>query len=365
MPSTVSSSIEWDAISSVARSDLELQSDSTALAALSRRAELMELALDKIRQGMCVFDGHQRLLLFNRQYAEMHSIDPSRLWVGMTLRDVVDLRYSAGTGPDMLPEEYARWRDRISLADRPMQTEVTLRNGNVHLVHHEPLPGGGWVAAFEDITERRRAEAGIRHMAHHDTLTGLASRCLFNDRLDGVLARMRGADGLEHYRPNLDSYCKLISAVLLLDLDHFKDVNDRLGHAAGDELLCQVAARISVQLRPQDTFARLGGDEFAILLDGIGETGEAAALAARVIQDLTEPFVLDGQAVAVGASVGIALCSPDNHIPEPVRLLRNADRALYQAKAAGRGTYCFSKAGQLRMHDAGVEARFISSATKL
>lgn len=104
---------------------------------------LRDLALDRIRQGLCVFDEQQRLLLFNRLYAEMYGLDPSQLRIGMTLRDVVDLRYNAGTGPGMSPEEYAAWRDRIGVADQIVDTEVTLHNGHVHAIHHEPTLGGG------------------------------------------------------------------------------------------------------------------------------------------------------------------------------------------------------------------------------
>jgi len=129
---------------------------------------------------------------FNRQYAEMYGLDPSQLRLGMTLRDVVDLRYAAGTGLEMPPQQYAAWRDRIGVADRVTDTEVTLRNGRVQVIHHEPTEGGGWVASFEDVTERRLAEAHIRHMAHHDALTDLPKRTLFAERLEHTLARLRG-----------------------------------------------------------------------------------------------------------------------------------------------------------------------------
>jgi len=168
--------------------------------ALLRQLELRDLALDRIRQGLCVFDGQQRLLLFNRQYAEMYGLDPCQLWVGMTLRDVVDMRYAAGTGPGMTPEEYAAWRDRVGIAERVTDTEVTLSNGCVHAIHHEPTFDGGWVATFEDITERRRAEARVRHMAHHDALTGLPNRALFGERLRAAVASLRGEHRLEDHR---------------------------------------------------------------------------------------------------------------------------------------------------------------------
>ena len=306
-----------------------------------REIELRDLALDRIQQGLCVFDEQQRLLLFNRRYAELYRIDPAQLWVGMTLRDVVDLRYAAGTGPGMPPEEYALWRDRIGIADRVVDTEVTLRDGHVHLIHHEPTLGGGWVATFEDVTERRHAEAHIRHMAHHDALTGLPNRAQFTEQLVSTLARLRGESRLEDHRPVLATGDWLV-AVLCLDLDHFKDVNDTLGHAAGDALLRLVAGRIARCLRPEDTLARLGGDEFAVLLDArITTAMHVAEVAQRVIDVASAPYDLDGHEAVVGISVGITLCTRGDAAAQPALLLSQADTALYQAKMNKRGTYCF------------------------
>ncbi|MDA8248132.1 MAG: EAL domain-containing protein [Rhodospirillales bacterium] len=318
-------------------------SGSSGVAALLSEIELRDLALDRIRQGLCVFDGQQRLLLFNRHYAEMYGLDPNQLWIGMTLRDVVDLRYAAGTGPNMPPEQYAAWRDRMAVAERVTDTEVTLRNGRVQIIHHEPTFGGGWVATFEDITERREAEAHVRHMAHHDALTGLPNRTLFSERLERTLARLRGESRLDDHRPDPTAKDWLV-AVLFLDLDHFKDVNDTLGHPAGDELLRQVATRIGPCLRSEDTLARLGGDEFAILLEGITTAEEAAEVTQRVIGAISAPFVLAGHEVQVRTSVGIALCARGDEDAQLDLLLRQADMALYQAKAAGRGTYRFFQA---------------------
>ncbi len=326
----------------VGRAGGSLSSRSTSLL---RLLELRDLALDRIQQGLCVFDGQQRLLLFNRQYAEMYDLDPCQLWIGMSLRDVVDLRYAAGTGPDMPPEQYAAWRERIGVADKVTDTEVTLRNGRVHAIHHEPTFGKGWVATFEDITERRRAEAHVRHMAHHDALTGLPNRALFTERLDRTLARLRGESRLEDHRPAPTGEEWLI-AVLFIDLDHFKDVNDTLGHAAGDALLRLVAERIRHCLRADDTLARFGGDEFAVLLeDGVTTEEHAADVARRVISAVSAPYVLDGHEALIGTSAGITLCGRGNEDTEPELLLRQADMALYRAKTKGRGSYCFFQEG--------------------
>ncbi len=293
-----------------------------------------------------MFDEQQHLLLFNRQYAEMYDLDPGQLWIGMTLRDVVDLRYAAGSGPGIEPEEYAAWRDRIGIAVRVVDTEVTLHDGRVHAIHHEPTLGGGWVATFEDITERRRAEAHVRHMAHHDSLTSLPNRALFIERLERNLARLRGEARLEDHRaaPATEDW---LAAVLFLDLDHFKHVNDMLGHGAGDALLRQVGERIGLCLRGEDTLARLGGDEFAVLLGEGFTTGEQVAeVAHRIIDAVSAPYVLDGHEARIGVSIGIALCKRnDKKGADPALLLRQADMALYQAKLQGRGTCCFFEVG--------------------
>ncbi len=328
----------------VAAGDPDHKPPSLRLLALLQRSELHDLALDRLRQGLCVFDGQQRLQLFNRRYAEMYDIEPSRLSIGMTLRDVVDLRCKAGTGLDMTPEQYAVWRERIGIAERVTDTEVKLSDGRVHAIHHEPIAGGGWVATFEDITERRRAEASVRHMAHHDTLTDLPNRALFAERLESALARSRGEDRLEDHRAALASEERLI-AVLFLDLDNFKDTNDTLGHAAGDELLRLAAVRIGRCIRDGDTLARFGGDEFAVLLERLVESDQAHTTAQRMIGEMAAPFMLDGQEVTVGTSVGIALCDPSSEDSDPALLLRQADMALYRAKAEKRGTPCFFRAG--------------------
>ena len=298
---------------------------------LQAQVHLREHALDKLRQGICVFDGQQQLLLFNRCYAEMYRLRPEDLWIGMTLRDVTDLRYAAGTGPDMAQEEYLAWRDRIQVANSITETEVALRNGHVHEIHHEPLPGGGWVATFDDITERRRSEQRVQHMAHHDALTGLPNRVLFAERLQQMAARLGRSEELV--------------AVLCLDLGHFKEVNDTLGHPAGDALLHQVAERLRQEVRQTDTLARLGGDEFAVILNDLQEPARASSFAERAICALSVPFNLEAQTVTIGVSVGIALCSGADPRPEPDHVLRCADMALYRAKAEGRNVYRFFQLG--------------------
>jgi diguanylate cyclase (GGDEF)-like protein/PAS domain S-box-containing protein len=181
------------------------------------------------------------------------------------------------------------------------------------------------LVAIVDVTERKQAEARIAYMAHHDALTGLPNRVLFHQRLDEALVRVA---------PDGDSL-----AVLCLDLDHFKSVNDTLGHPIGDLLLRQVAERLGKCLRKSDMVARLGGDEFAIVQTPLPEPEEASRLARRLIETVSLPFDLDGHEAVVGASIGIALAPDDGEDSDA--LLRNADMALYRAKSEGRGTSHF------------------------
>jgi diguanylate cyclase (GGDEF)-like protein/PAS domain S-box-containing protein len=179
----------------------------------------------------------------------------------------------------------------------------------------------------EDITELVEAEERIRHLAHHDPLTGLPNRLLLQDRLEQALARARRA--------------RSCVAVLLVDLDDFKSVNDTLGHLSGDELIRMVAHRLRSLVRRSDTVARLGGDEFAIVQTDLRQTAGAAALAEKMMAALRDPFDLDGRRALVGASIGVALFPDDGDALEP--LLRHADVALYRAKAETRRRFAFFK----------------------
>ena len=186
------------------------------------------------------------------------------------------------------------------------------------------MSNGFIVTTHQDITEQRRSEAKIVHMALHDALTSLPNRVLLNERLEHALARVKRGE---------------IVAAHLLDLDHFKNVNDTLGHPAGDKLLKVVTERLRKLVRETDTIARMGGDEFAILQTAITQPADAGVLARRVIDVVSEPYEIDGHQVVIGTSVGIAVGPTDGTTPD--QLMRNADLALYRAKGDGRGTFCF------------------------
>ena len=197
-------------------------------------------------------------------------------------------------------------------------------NGRTFKIRHRPMPGGGWVATHEDITEQRQSEVKIEYMAHHDALTDLANRVLLNDRLEHALGKVQRGE---------------MVAVHHLDLDQFKAVNDTFGHPFGDKLLRIVAERLRGCVGEADTIARMGGDEFVIVQVAIAEPAEATSLAQGVIDALSEPYDIDGQQAVIGVSVGIAVGPGDGSAPD--KLLRNADLALYRAKSDGRSTFRF------------------------
>ena len=220
---------------------------------------------------------------------------------------------------------------RVALPFRIVQP-----GGAVRRVHHESelvLDQHGaavrWIGTYRDVTEAYEAEARIAHMAHHDALTDLPNRVLFHERLDEALLRVR------RYEEKL--------AVLYLDLDKFKNVNDTLGHAAGDKVLVAAAERLRKCVRDCDMAARFGGDEFAVLQLGLAGPHEAGVLAERIVTLLSEPYDIDGQLVEIGASAGIALAPADGETAE--QLLGNADLALYRAKEEGRRTFRFFESG--------------------
>jgi diguanylate cyclase (GGDEF)-like protein len=182
----------------------------------------------------------------------------------------------------------------------------------------------GIVISSRDITERKALQEQLAHQAFHDFLTDLPNRALFMDRLEHVLTRAKRR--------------RLKVAVLLVDLDYFKLINDDRGHEVGDRLLVAVAKRLQTCLRHADTAARLGGDEFAILLEDVTDVGEATRVAERIAGALREPFILGGRQLLTSASIGVVLGTPTTY-DEPRKLLREADLALYQAKASGKARY--------------------------
>jgi diguanylate cyclase (GGDEF)-like protein len=305
-------------------------------AELRLRNMQFDIAINNMTEGFCFFDPEQRLIICNNRFVEMYNLRPDSVYPGISLREIMELRYESGSFPATTLEEYYESRNSVALENVPSDTEIELTNGKVFEIHHRPMPEGGWVATHEDITQRRRVEAKIAHLAHHDVLTDLPNRLVLMNRLEEAMDRVR---------------CGEKVALHFFDLDHFKNVNDTLGHPIGDKLLQVVSARLKGVVREMDTVARTGGDEFAILQTGVQQSSDASLLAKRVIDTVSAPYEISGHQIIIGTSVGIALAPTDGETSED--LIRNADLALYRAKAEGRCTYRFFEIGM----DAALQVR--------
>ena len=282
-----------------------------------------DAALSHMSQALLMFDSSGRLVICNQRYIEMYRLAPEEVKPGRTIRELLELRTKSGTFSGDF-DQYMR-RLRRTVAQGKLHSFFSeLPDGRTIAISIQPTADGGLVATHEDITERRQAEQQIAYMARHDSLTDLPNRMQFREQLARTLAGVSRGERL---------------AVLCLDLDNFKSVNDTLGHQVGDELLKAVANRLRGCVRESDTAARIGGDEFAIVQTGIDTASDTASLARRICESLRAPYDLLGQTVMVDASIGIAIAPNDG--TEPTELLKNADMALYGAKAHGRGTYRF------------------------
>jgi diguanylate cyclase (GGDEF)-like protein len=279
-----------------------------------------EHAIATMPQGICLYDAQDRLELVNEQFCKIYNQPMSRLRTGMRLYDILADSCAIGNYPGRSVDDiYSARKAFINKREKGTFLQE-LGDGRLIAIYHQPLEDGGWVCTYEDITERRRAEAQIEFLAQHDGLTQLPNRLLFNARLDDALKKANAG---------------VPSALLCLDLDGFKDVNDRLGHAAGDALLQEVARRLLKCVRKDDTAARLGGDEFAIVLPNTS-AAEAVKTAQRVTSALSGTHSLGAFGEArIGVSIGIA-CAPE-HAAETDALMLLADKALYAAKHSGLG----------------------------
>jgi diguanylate cyclase (GGDEF)-like protein len=273
-------------------------------------------AMDNIVQGLAMYDQENRLIACNKRYAEIYRL-PKELTMPGVSRDRI-LAYRSDHGFGKVSSDPRKEPDGSILLINE------LKDGRIIAQRKKQLPEGGWVSTHEDITLRRRAEDQVKEMATRDALTGLSNRFEFKQRLERYLA--------EVWRPNGKF------AVLYLDLDHFKAVNDAMGHTAGDELLQEVSTRIRATVRQSDIVARLGGDEFAIVQGFTYVPAVVERLAQQLIASIREPFTIAGKRIEMGASVGISLAPEDG--VEADELIRKADMALYHSKM-NRGGYTF------------------------
>ena len=299
-----------------------------AIQLIAREVELKQLnrrvdiALNNMTHGLCMFDAEQKLIVCNKTYVQMYALTPELSRPGILLQAIENYRATVGNGAIANPEQMAA-ATAIHAREASAFTQE-LMDGRIVAVSQRPMQDGGWVAVHEDITERRRAEAKIAHLARHDMLTNLPNRVLFREHLENAFERIQPGRGF---------------AVHCLDLDHFKTVNDTLGHPIGDELLKLVAARLTEAVPPTDFIARIGGDEFAVVQTNVSRPEQCSQLASRIVELVSRPYDIDGRHIVIGASIGIAIAPNDGANPD--LLLKNADMALYLAKGDGRGTHRF------------------------
>ncbi len=306
------------------RAHLNAEAEFAVQQEILKHARRFEVALNNMQHGLSMFDLDDRLIVCNERYAEMYDLPGELTQPGVLWRDIVAHRVKRFGYRDLDYEDVLAQHNAVDPTKDNTAITRELADGRTILIRRQPIAEGGWVAIHEDITERHKAEARLSHMARHDALTGLANRALFQERMEQAVASLER--GVEF-------------AVLCLDLDHFKEANDALGHAVGDALLREVAARLRTCVLGSDTVARIGGDEFAVVQTGIAGSDDPGDLAQVLLDTLTRPYEIEGHQVNIGASIGIALAPRDESAGAP--LLRLADIALYRAKSEGRHTYRF------------------------
>ncbi|WGS55256.1 EAL domain-containing protein (plasmid) [Paraburkholderia sp. D15] len=302
-----------------------------AALALQATTQNLDLALSNMQQGLCLFDRFARLVLFNDQLASKLDIDTAFFMKGQRIPDLLRKLCTALFPHIANPAEAAK-KFRRSLNVGKMQddcysTEFNLGSRRMALISRR-LSQGGWVSTLDDVTDRFALQQRTEFLAHNDILTGLPNRVVFHRELRNVLA---------------DSSRAGSSALLYLDLDGFKTVNDTHGHRIGDQLLAAAGARLRTNLRGENLVARLGGDEFAIIASNCRNLSDAENLAARCIKLLTQPFHLHGMDMCIGASIGVAFQLSAGADTDEV--LQRADFAMYQAKREGRNRYVVYRHG--------------------
>ena len=290
---------------------------------LALEKERLDTAINNMTQGLLLYDKDARVVLCNKRYLEMYDLSPEVVKPGCHFRDLIAYRKETGSFGGNVDEFCSSVLRNVAQKQSTNNVVETADGRSIQIVN-QPLANGGWVATQEDITERRLAEKQITHLAHYDALTDLPNRALFHQQLERELERTKRGEQL---------------AVLYIDIDEFKSVNDSLGHPVGDELLKAVASRLRTCVRELDFVARLGGDEFAIVQTGIKQPNDVVDLVHRIYDAIREPYECLGHQVTTDASIGIAL-APDD-ATDLDQLLKSADLAMYGAKADGRRTYRF------------------------
>lgn len=288
-------------------------------------AARFDAALTHMPHGLCTLDRAGKVVIANSRTAQLFGANVEMLQLNLPLPEFIAHAGFAQFDDALRQQFIERCSAWLHEKRRPLALE--LRNGRQLELRRNPVPDGSAVVIIEDVTERRQSEAKVLYLARHDSLTGLANRRELRERLERILLKAHAVSGMR-------------TAVLYLDLDGFKQANDRHGHTAGDEVLETVAARLRQTLRHGEFAARLGGDEFAVIVEQ-ATLHSIVAMAQHVIREIAKPYVLaTGGSISIGTSIGIALAEAHEPVDD---LIRRADEAMYSAKNAGKGTYRISR----------------------
>ncbi|TSE12958.1 EAL domain-containing protein [Mesorhizobium intechi] len=303
---------------------------------LKEQHRRFDAALANMSQGLLMYDADGKMIVRNRRFLEVYKVTAADFPIGATHRDALERLLELGIYQKIDVDSEVAKTEACLAAGKMHQAYRYLTDGRTILVTRQPMSGGGWVVTFDDVTERRRTEERMIHLAHHDTLTGLPNRSMFRERLDLALE--------DAAAPQL--------AIFSLDLDRFKAINDTWGHPAGDWLLKSVAERLQRCLRNEtEVVARFGGDEFVVMQFNSRGIADAEKLAKRIVEAIAKPFRDKSREMHIGVSLGIAVFPEDGRDADT--LLKNADTALYRAKSEGRNLYRFFEPAM----DAIVQAR--------
>jgi diguanylate cyclase (GGDEF)-like protein len=286
---------------------------------LSLEKQRLDTAIGHMSQGLLLFDSSERLIVCNDRYVEMYGLSRQVVKPGCTFLELLRHRKKTGSFQGDV-EHYYDLMLRNSTNSTTMVVDTS--DGRLIQIKNEPVAGGGWLATHEDVTERVRAEERIAHLAHFDALTDLPNRVSFHEYVERRLSKIENR-----------------FAILYVDVDEFKSINDFLGHHVGDELLKCIASRLRECVGPNDLVARLGGDEFAVVKTELGETTDLVSFVENIHSAIRHPANCCGQEVTTDASIGIAVAPEDGSSLD--QLLKNADLAMYDAKSGGRRTFRF------------------------
>ena len=302
------------------------------------QAKRFDIALNNMSHGLCMLDQKERLQVWNERFLELLNLQRTRIHVGMRIPQLVRHSIRAGNHKARSAKTVFKELARSLPLDKFDHIQTTPNGDRTISVSRRIMLGGGSVVILEDVTEYKRAQERIAHLAKYDELTGLANRTQFRERIKEQFSGVRKRD------------CQL--TIHMIDLDRFKSINDTLGHPLGDKLLKEVAERLAIVIGPGDTITRFGGDEFVVLQTATERRQDAQWLAQRIVKTLGDPFEIDGHRIDIGASIGIAMAPID--AVDADQLLKKADMALYAAKSMGGGQYCFFA---IEMEEAAQERR--------